>query len=74
MGKAAATTAAAQYFDSGQFQAELAAMVAHPTTSQVAGSGEELSIYLSEQIKPRLDAMDLMWRCMAILILTVGRF
>ncbi|MDG1471116.1 MAG: M20 family metallopeptidase [Ascidiaceihabitans sp.] len=57
MGKAAATAAAAQYFDSGQFQTELAAMVAHPTTSQVAEAGERLSIYLSEQIEPRLVAM-----------------
>ncbi|WP_390911997.1 M20/M25/M40 family metallo-hydrolase [Pseudosulfitobacter sp. SM2401] len=57
MGKAAATAAAAQYFDSGQFQTELAAMLAHPTTSQVAEAGGRLSIYLSEQIEPRLVAI-----------------
>jgi acetylornithine deacetylase/succinyl-diaminopimelate desuccinylase-like protein len=57
MDKTAATTTAALYFDSGQFQKELAAMVAHPTTSQVVGAGVNLSIYLSEQIEPRLDAM-----------------
>ncbi|MFT6021973.1 MAG: acetylornithine deacetylase/succinyl-diaminopimelate desuccinylase-like protein [Ascidiaceihabitans sp.] len=57
MGKAAATTAAALYFDSGQFQTELAAMVAHPTTSQVADAIGRLNIYPSDQIKPRLKAM-----------------
>lgn len=57
MGKAAAIDAAAAYFDSGQFLTELAAMVAHPTTSQVPDAHPHLRVYLAELIKPRLLAM-----------------
>lgn len=45
------------YFDSGDFQAELAALVARPTESQDPRGAPHLIAYLGEAMQPMLEAM-----------------
>ena len=56
MGKADATAAAARIFDTGQFQGDLAELVAYPTESQVTGNDAVLASYLADAIAPRLES------------------
>lgn len=56
MTRDAAIAEARARFDSGAFEADLAALVAHPTDSR-AGLNDVLETYLREAIQPRLDAM-----------------
>lgn len=44
-----------EYFDRGDFQSELADLVAYATESQKSDSGPELYRYLQEAMKPRLE-------------------
>jgi len=48
---------AAQYFDSGRLQADLAALVAYRTESQVPAQAPVLKQYLGDALRPRLEAM-----------------
>lgn len=52
-----AIAAAEGYFDRGQFQQELAALVAHPTESQNPDAQPALWTYLAQVIQPRLQAL-----------------
>lgn len=45
------------YFDSGVFQAELAELVTYPTESQKPDNESELTRYLEQAMRPRLEAM-----------------
>jgi acetylornithine deacetylase/succinyl-diaminopimelate desuccinylase-like protein len=55
MTRETALAAVDAYFDSGAFQSELAALVAHPTESQTPEAAPALMAYLVEAIQPRLD-------------------
>ncbi len=48
---------AARFFDTGQFEAALAGLVAFETESQDPGKAPELGRYLAEAMAPRLSAM-----------------
>lgn len=52
-----AITAASARFDSGQFEDELAALVAYRTESQAPEQAPVLLQYLEDSIRPRLEAM-----------------
>ena len=56
MSRAAALAAVADYFDTGQFETELAALVRHPTESQDPASAPHLLAYLEQAMQPRLQA------------------
>ena len=45
------------YFDQGGFQADLAALVAHPTESQDPAQRPHLDRYLTEAMIPRLSGL-----------------
>ncbi|CAM3195011.1 M20 family metallopeptidase [Paracoccus nototheniae] len=57
MTRDAALDHARHYADSGRFQADLAALVAHPTESQNPEARAELPRYLEQAIGPRLQAL-----------------
>ena len=55
MSRAAALAAVARYFDSGQFETELADLVRHPTESQDPDAAPHLQAYLEQAIPQVLD-------------------
>lgn len=57
MSRQAAITRAAEYFDSGAFQDDLARRIAHRTESQVPGCGPLMYAYLREAVVPDLEAL-----------------
>lgn len=57
MSRQDALTHIARYFDNGQFEADLASLVALPTESQKPDSQPALRRYLDQMIAPRLMAM-----------------
>jgi acetylornithine deacetylase/succinyl-diaminopimelate desuccinylase-like protein len=57
MSRDTAIARAEEYFDSGRFQSDLAALVAFPTESQNPDAAPELRRYLVEAMQPRLTAL-----------------
>jgi len=51
-----------EYFDSGEFFDELAALISYPTTSCEPGAGLAVSAYVQDQIGPVLDEIGCIWR------------
>lgn len=56
MSRQAAIDRVQDYFTSGRFQADLAALVAHPTESQNPDAAPALQVYLEQAMLPRLTA------------------
>ncbi|MDT7674634.1 MAG: hypothetical protein QOD82_2536, partial [Pseudonocardiales bacterium] len=57
MNRATAIEFATEYFDSGNFQGDLARRVAVPTESQAPSSGATAHRYLTTQIIPDLERL-----------------
>ncbi len=55
--RAGAVAHAVRQFDSGAYTSELAALVAHPTQSQLPDAHPSLAGYFNDVIGPRLDAL-----------------
>ncbi|MEM7567241.1 MAG: M20 family metallopeptidase [Pseudomonadota bacterium] len=62
MSRDAAIAASSRYFDEGRFQTDLAALVSHPTESQNPERTHELGRYLTEEMRPRLEALGFVTR------------
>ena len=62
MSRAAAIERAQRYFDSGEFQADLARRVAFRTESQVPESRPQLGAYLENEIAPAFERMGFDYR------------
>jgi acetylornithine deacetylase/succinyl-diaminopimelate desuccinylase-like protein len=50
------------YFDSGEFFAELADLISYPTASGEVGAGVAVEAYLQERIGPILEDIGCLWR------------
>ena len=51
-----------EYFDSGEFFRELAALISYPTASAEPGAGVAVTAYVEEQIGPILEEIGCNWR------------